>query len=83
MIWELSDNLDVLQTLVGTNYIYFTPNKSSIIELCDWIGKNNTLGNPFTGSEKVEFNAHMNYNSSYTDIMLFIKADRSSYKEVS
>ena len=83
MNWGLSDYLDVLQTLVGTNYIYFTSNKSSIIELCDWIGKNNALGNPFIGSEKVEFNAHMNYNSSYTDIMLYKKTDRSSYKEVS
>ena len=83
MNWGLSDYLDVLQTLVGTNYIYFTSNKSSIIELCDWIGKNNSLGNPFIGSEKVEFNAHMNYNSSYTDIMLYKKTDRSSYKEVS
>ncbi|MFR1274653.1 MAG: DNA adenine methylase [Parabacteroides merdae] len=73
MNWGLSDYLDVLQTLVGTNYIYFTSNKSSIIELCDWIGKNNALGNPFIGSEKVEFNAHMNYNSSYTDIMLYKK----------
>lgn len=59
MNWGLSDYLDVLQTLVGTNYIYFTSNKSSIIELCDWIGKNNALGNPFIGSEKVEFNAHI------------------------
>lgn len=83
MNWGLSDYLDVLQTLVGTNYIYFTSNKSSIIELCDWIGKNNALENPFIGSEKVEFNAHMNYNSSYTDIMLYKKTDRSSYKEVS
>ena len=83
MNWGLSDYLDVLQTLVGTNYIYFTSNKSSIIELCDWIGKNNALGNPVIGSEKVEFNAHMNYNSSYTDIMLYKKTDRSSYKEVS
>jgi len=81
MNWRLSDYLDVLQTLVGTNYIYFTSNKSSIIELCDWMGRNNTIGNPFTGSEKVEFNAHMNYNSSYIDIMLFKDADGTEYKE--
>lgn len=81
MNWGLSDYLDVLQTLVGTNYIYFTSNKSSIIELCDWMGRNNTIGNPFTGSEKVEFNARMNYNSSYTDIMLFKNVDRTEYKE--
>lgn len=81
MNWGLSDYLDVLQTLVGTNYIYFTSNKSSIIELCDWMGRNNAIGNPFTGSEKVEFNARMNYNSSYTDIMLFKNADGTEYKE--
>ena len=81
MNWGLSDYLDVLQTLVGTNYIYFTSNKSSIIELCDWMGRNNPIGNPFTGCEKVEFNARMNYNSSYTDIMLFKNADETEYKE--
>nr|DAO49698.1 MAG TPA: DNA adenine methylase [Caudoviricetes sp.] len=58
MDWGLSDYLDVLQTLVGTNYIYFTSNKSSIIELCEWMGRNNAIGNPFAGGEKIEFNAH-------------------------
>lgn len=83
MTWGLSDYLDVLQTLVSTNYIYFTSNKSSIIELCAWIDKNNTIGNPFAGSEKVEFNAHINYNSSYTDIILFKKADEPARKDAS
>lgn len=83
MNWGLSDYLDVLQTLVGTNYIYFTSNKSSIIELCAWMDKNNTIGNPFADSEKVEFNAHINYNSSYTDIMLFKKADDQPIKMAS
>lgn len=83
MSWGLPDYLDVLRTLVGTNYIYFTSNKSSIIELCDWMGKNNTISNPFAGCEKVEFNAHINYSSHYTDIMLFKKADRTEYKKTS
>ena len=34
-VWKLTDYLDVLQVLDGTNYFYFTSNKSSIIELCD------------------------------------------------
>lgn len=80
MGWRLSDYLDVLQTLVGTNYIYFTSNKSSIIELCEWMGRNNAIGNPFAGGEKIEFNARMNYNSSYTDIMLFKKTDEAVHK---
>ena len=51
-------------------------------ELCNWMGKN-TIGNPFTGSEKVEFNARINYSSRYTDIMLFKKANETAHKEVS
>lgn len=35
--WKLKDYLDVLQVLEGTKYFYFTSNKSSIIELCEWI----------------------------------------------
>lgn len=34
-----------------------------------------TIGNPFEGCTKREFNAHMNYSSGYTDIMLFKKQD--------
>jgi site-specific DNA-adenine methylase len=73
MNWGLSDYLDVLTVLSGTSFIYFTSNKSSILELCEWIGRNNTIGNPFAGAKKKLFNAHMNYNSSYTDIMLYKK----------
>lgn len=71
MYWKLSDYLDVLKVLVGHRYVYFTSNKSSIIELCDWLGKNNSLGNPFIGATRKEFNASMNFNSHYTDIMLY------------
>lgn len=70
MSWKLNDYLDVLTVLKGHSYIYFTSNKSSILELCQWIGDNKTIGNPFEGATKLEFNARMNYNSSYTDIML-------------
>ena len=71
MCWKLSDYLDVLKVLVGHKYVYFTSNKSSIVELCDWLGGNKEIGNPFIGSTRKEFNAFMNYNSHYTDIMLY------------
>lgn len=74
MYWKLSDYLDVLNILIGRRFIYFTSDKSSIIELCDWIGKNKTIGNPFENCDRKEFNAHMNHNSSYTDIMLYKNA---------
>lgn len=73
MYWRMSDYLDVLKVLEGHSFVYFTSNKSSIIELCVWIGANKTIGNPFEGCTKREFNAHMNYSSGYTDIMLFKK----------
>lgn len=39
MNWRLSDYLDVLSILVDKSFIYFTSNKSSILELCCWMGK--------------------------------------------
>jgi len=71
--WKLANYLDVLSVLKGTNYFYFTSNKSSIIELTDWIEKNLGAENPFNGATKVEVNARMNHNAGYTDIMLFKK----------
>lgn len=69
--WKLKDYLDVLKVLHDQNYFYFTSNKSSVIELCEWIGDNTGAVNPF---DKAEIKTHfttMNQSSSYTDIMLF------------
>ena len=69
--WKLRDYLDVLQVLEGDKYFYFTSNKSSIIELCEWIETKTPMSNPFTGATTSTMNASVNYNSSYTDIMLY------------
>jgi site-specific DNA-adenine methylase len=69
--WNLSDYLDVLSVLEDKRYFYFTSNKSSIIELCEWVGNRTLTSNPFAEAEKVEMHTSVNYNSSYTDIMLF------------
>ena len=47
MSWKLSDYLDVLSVLVGTFYIYFTSDKSNLLELCDWLGYKHWVWNPF------------------------------------
>ena len=73
MRWRLSDYLDVLTILRGKSYVYFTSNKSDIFELCQWIGQNHWIGNPFDGATKAEMRQTMNYNSAYTDIMLYKK----------
>lgn len=69
--WKLADYLDVLTVLAGHRFIYFTSDKSSILELCDWIGRKKVICNPFEDCTKVEFHARLNYNASYTDIMLY------------
>ena len=71
MYWRMSDYLDVLTVLKEHAFVYFTSNKSSIVELCEWLGRNQTIGNPFARCRKVEFNATMNYNATYTDMMFY------------
>lgn len=75
MYWNLADYLDVLNVLKGHSFVYFTSNKSSILELCDWIDRNPFIGSPFGNCRKVEFNAQMNYHSKYTDMMLYTASE--------
>lgn len=71
MSWRLADYLDVLSVLPGHDFIYFTSAKSGLEELCGWMGNNPSVGNPFSRCKRKEFNATMNYNARYTDIMLY------------
>lgn len=82
MYWRLADYLDVLSVLPGHNFIYFTSEKSCIVELCEWMGRNPALGNPFARCRRKEFNATMNYNAGYTDIMLFTDPDAQPSRQI-
>lgn len=68
--WKLKDYLDVLKLLNGTNYIYFTSEKSQVIELCEWLRSNPMLADPFEGTEIRTQNNKINYGSGFKDIML-------------
>jgi len=69
--WKLRDYLDVLNVLDGTNYLYFTSNKSQIVELCDWIETRTATGNPFYGATTTTMDVQMNHSAKYTDIMMY------------
>jgi hypothetical protein len=69
--WKLKDYLNVLRVLNGVDYVYFTSNKSSIIELMEWIERTYKIVSPFSGARKIAVGTQMNYNSRYTDIMLY------------
>ncbi len=67
--WRLTDYLDVLKCLQGTRFVYFTSSKSAIIELADWMGRNQAIGNPFDGAKV--YRLHVGgVCLNYDDIML-------------
>ena len=68
--WKLRDYLDVLHVLVGTNYIFFTSDKSCLIELCEWFADNPNIGNPFAQSVLNTHRVTLNKTSGYNDMML-------------
>lgn len=70
--WKLSDYLDVLKCLKNTKFVYFTSSKSTIVELADWIARNDFHGNPFEGATIHRFHVEgiaLNY-----DDMMLVKA---------
>lgn len=69
--WKLNDYLDVLDTLRVPCFFYFTSNKSQILELCQWMGARTNFKNPFSSANTSTTAMTMNYNSSYTDIMVY------------
>lgn len=69
--WKLTDYLEVLNAVRNTNYFYFTSNKSSIIELCEWLGNTSLNENPFNNAQRIDLKTSLNKNSTYTDTMLF------------
>ena len=71
--WKLKDYLTVLDVLVGTKYLYFTSNKSQIVELCQWMEDRTSIAevNPFSGSTTVCINTTLNHTAKYTDMMLY------------
>lgn len=69
--WKLRDYLDVLNVLVDTNYIFFTSNKSSLVELCEWLDDNQKFSNPFARSVLNTQNVTLNKDAKYTDMMLY------------
>lgn len=69
--WSLKDYLDVLDVLPGQDYFYFTSNKSCVLELCDWFKTKTGAISPFDGATKVTRTNGVNFQSTYTDIMLY------------
>ena len=71
MTWRLSDYLDVLTILPSNNFIFFTSNKSKLLELLDWMVRNPTLGDTLARCRRETTSNSVSHGSGYTDITLY------------
>lgn len=69
-VWRLSDYLDVLALLKDAKFIYFTSNKSQIVELCDRLSRVVGEAAPLYGADIQTHINGVNFNSKYVDMML-------------
>lgn len=76
--WKLRDYLDVLKVLPGQNYVFFTSDKSQLVELCQWMAENPLEGNPFNRATVKSHHSATTHNTGYIDIMLYRKAFKES-----
>ena len=67
--WKLSDFLNVINVLNQSNFVPFTSNKSSLIELCEWLSINHNINNPFENADLKTHETRLNPTSKYIDMM--------------
>lgn len=68
--WKLTDYLNVLRLLYGTKWVYFTSDKSQIVELCNWLGDNFGNASPMWGAEIHQRTNRLNYQAKFNDMMI-------------
>ncbi len=68
--WKLTDYLDVLRLLGGTKWVYFTSDKSRIVELCQWLGTMYGEDAPMYGATVRKRTNTLNYQAKFNDMMI-------------
>ena len=68
--WKLTDHLNVLRLLKGTKYVYFTSDKSQIVELCQWLADEYREAAPMWGAEIRQRTNTLNYQAKFNDMMI-------------
>lgn len=67
--WRLTDYLNICESLKEHCYIYFTSNKSQIVELCEWM-ENQGVKSFFRGATIFERTTNKAAGWEYRDIMI-------------
>ncbi|MCX4331345.1 MAG: DNA adenine methylase [Muribaculaceae bacterium] len=68
--WKLTDYLNVLSLLKGTKYVYFTSDKSQIVELCQWLAGEYREAAPMWGATVRMRTNTLNYHAKFNDMMI-------------
>lgn len=68
--WRLTDYLDVLRLLDGTKWVYFTSDKSQIVELCKWLDENFGASALMFGATVRQRTNTLNYHAQFNDMMI-------------
>ena len=68
--WKLTDYLDVLRLLDGTKWVYFTSDKSQIVELCQWLAGRYGEAAPMYGATVRMRTNTLNYQAKFNDMMI-------------
>ena len=68
--WRLTDYLNVLRLLHGTKWVYFTSDKSQIVELSNWLGENFGEAAPMWGAQIRQRTNTLNYQAQFNDMMI-------------
>lgn len=68
--WRLTDYLNVLRLLNGTKYVYFTSDKSQIVELCEFLAAEYGKSAPMYGATVRSRTNIINHQAKFNDIMI-------------
>lgn len=68
--WNLTDYLYVLRLLDGTKWVYFTSDKSRIVELCRWLADVYGETAPMYGAIVRQRTNTLNYHAKFNDMMI-------------
>ena len=70
MNWTLRDYLRVLNCLRASQFAFFTSEKSSLVELLEWLEDKFSYNNPLKKANEYRIRTTVNGTASYEDIML-------------
>lgn len=68
--WKLTDYLDILNLTRNRKYIYFTSNKSQLLELTQWLSEHTDFDG-FANMKKIIKSTSAKANKPYLDIMIY------------